>query len=126
MDDEAIMSHQANFYERRLHELEDMDIEIGRTLDLGFMENIGMKDIFTRLLRRELQDGDGNTRFLCNVWDIALNIREPVYVELVQDFLSIFTFKEHWVRQGDFTSYHCIEFRLCRQWFSASLIGFAI
>ena len=113
VDDEAIMSHRENFYERRLHELKDMDIEVGRTLDWGFMEKIGMKDIFTRLLRRELQDENGGTRFLCNAWDIALNIREPIFVELVQEFLSTFTFKEHWVRQGDFTSYHCIEFRLC-------------
>ena len=78
VDDEAIMSHPTNFYERRLHELEDTDIEVGRTLDWGFMEKIGMKDIFTRLLRRELQDENGGTRFLCNTWDIALNIKEPI------------------------------------------------
>ena len=68
VDDEAIMSHRANFYERRLHELEYMDIEVGRTLDWVLMEKIGMKDIFTRLLRRELQDENGGTRFLCNAW----------------------------------------------------------
>ena len=43
--DEAIMSHLANFYERRLHELEDMDIKVGRTLDWGSMEKIGIKYI---------------------------------------------------------------------------------
>ena len=56
VDDEAIMSHRANFYERRLREIEDMDIEVGRTLHWGFIEKIDMKDIFTRLLRRELQN----------------------------------------------------------------------
>ena len=30
------------------------------------------------------------------------------------------------MRQGDFTAYHCIEFRLCGQWFSATLTRFAI
>ena len=84
VDDEAITSRRANLYERRLQELEDIDIGVGRTLDWGFIEMIDMKNIFTRLLRRELQDENGGTRFLCNAWDIAMNIREPIYVELVQ------------------------------------------
>ena len=66
VDDKDIMSHRANFYERRLKELEDMDIEVGRTLGWGFIEKIDMKDIFTHLLRRELQDENGGTRFLYN------------------------------------------------------------
>ena len=32
-DDKSIMSHWVNAYERRLQEIEDMDVEIGRTLD---------------------------------------------------------------------------------------------
>ena len=120
------MSHRVNSYERRLQEIENMDVEIGRSLDWEFMEKIRMKDIFVHLLWRELTDEKGDTRFLCNPWDIALNIREPVYAELVQEFLFTFTFKEHSPRKGDFSSHHCIEFCLFGQWFSTTLTNFAI
>ena len=72
-----------NSCERRLQEIEDIDVEIGHTLDWEFMENMAMKDIFVHRLRRELRDEKGETGFLCNAWDIVLNIREPIYVELV-------------------------------------------
>ncbi|KAJ9544476.1 hypothetical protein OSB04_024183 [Centaurea solstitialis] len=70
------------------------EIEVGSTVDLKFMNDIGFGERLSNLLRREYRDSLGITRFVSNDWEKALKTHEPIYVELVLEFLATFEFDE--------------------------------
>ncbi|KAJ9544658.1 hypothetical protein OSB04_024365 [Centaurea solstitialis] len=75
-----------------LDRLKKREIEIGSVVDLHFVEEIGFGDRLSSLLRREYRDQFGVLRFVSNDWEKALKTHEPIYYELVLEFLATFSF----------------------------------
>ncbi|KAJ9539169.1 hypothetical protein OSB04_031902 [Centaurea solstitialis] len=74
--------------------LKKREIEVGLIVDLTFIEKIGFVERLSNFLRREYRDDDGVIRFVCYDWEKALETYEPIYVELVLEFLATFEFDE--------------------------------
>ncbi|KAJ9543928.1 hypothetical protein OSB04_023635 [Centaurea solstitialis] len=75
-----------------LDRLKKREVEIGLIVDLHFVEEIGFGDRLSSLLRREYRDHFGVLRFVSNDWEKALKTHEPIYYELVLEFLATFSF----------------------------------
>ncbi|KAJ9566726.1 hypothetical protein OSB04_002692 [Centaurea solstitialis] len=75
-----------------LGRLKKREIEIGSVVDLSFVDEIGFGDRLSDLLRREFRDQFGVVRFVSNDWEKVLKTNEPVYFELVLEFLATFEF----------------------------------
>ncbi|KAJ9557741.1 hypothetical protein OSB04_012355 [Centaurea solstitialis] len=89
----------------KMDRLRKRDIEIGATVDLKFFEEIGYDDCLSGLLRREYRDSYGVTRFVGNDWERALETHEPIYAELVLEFLDTFEFDEESFNEDKFDGY---------------------
>ncbi|KAJ9561576.1 LOW QUALITY PROTEIN: hypothetical protein OSB04_006736 [Centaurea solstitialis] len=91
--------------------LKKREIEVGSTVDLAFIEEIGFAEGLSDLLRREYRDDDGVIRFVSNDWEKALETYEPIYVELVLEFLATFEF-DGIAFNTDRLRANCVKFRL--------------
>ncbi|KAJ9542739.1 hypothetical protein OSB04_029245 [Centaurea solstitialis] len=94
-----------------LDRLKKQDVEIGSIVDLHFVEEIGFGDRLSSLLRREYRDHFGVLRFVSNDWEKALKTHEPIYYELVLEFLATFSFDVEAYEEDRFDG-PCVRFRL--------------
>src|SRR5581483_3987683 len=108
-----------------LGRLKQLDIEIGSTVDLNFVSEIGFGDRLSNLLRREYRDQFGVVRFVSNDWEKALTTREPIYYELVLEFLTSFEFDLEDFNEDRFDN-QCVKFRLLGEWYCVTLPRFGV
>ncbi|KAJ9538868.1 hypothetical protein OSB04_031601 [Centaurea solstitialis] len=108
-----------------LDRLKKREIEIGSIVDLHFVEEIGFGDRLSSLLRREYRDHFGVLRFVSNVWEKALKTHEPIYYELVLEFLATFSFDVEAYEEDRFDG-PCIRFHLLGEWYGITLPRFGV
>ncbi|KAJ9542216.1 hypothetical protein OSB04_028722 [Centaurea solstitialis] len=108
-----------------LDRLKRREIEIGSIVDLHFVEEIGFGDRLSSLLRREYRDQFGVLRFVSNDWEKALKTHEPIYYELVLEFLATFSFDVE-AYEEDRLEDPCIRFRLLGEWYGIILPRFGV
>ncbi|KAJ9538575.1 hypothetical protein OSB04_031308 [Centaurea solstitialis] len=108
-----------------LDRLKKRDIEIGSIVDLHFVEEIGFGDRLSSLLRREYRDQFGVLRFVSNDWEKALKTHEPVYYELILEFLATFSFDVEAYDEDRFDG-PCIRFCLLGEWYGVTLPRFGV
>ncbi|KAJ9547666.1 hypothetical protein OSB04_020209 [Centaurea solstitialis] len=77
------------------------------------------------LLRREYRDQFGVLRFVSNDWEKALKTHEPIYYELVLEFLATFSFDVEAYDEDRFDG-PCVRFRLLREWYGVTLPRFGV
>ena len=87
-------------------------VEVGRTLDWNLLDRLGVRANIDSYLSQEFRDG--NLSFTCNAWRRALNLREPIFKELVVEFIASYEFDEDKARR-DMASTP-IKYRLGGQW----------
>ncbi|KAJ9561319.1 hypothetical protein OSB04_006479 [Centaurea solstitialis] len=109
----------------KLGRLRKRGIEVGSVIDLPFIEEIGFGRQLSNLLRREYRDSSGTIRFMSNEWEKALETFEPIYVELVLEFLATFEFNEE-VFYANKMGGECIRFRLLGSWMTTTLSKFGV
>ncbi|KAJ9561813.1 hypothetical protein OSB04_006973 [Centaurea solstitialis] len=105
--------------------LKKRDVEIGSIVDLHFVEEIGFGDRLSSLLRREYRDHFGVLRFVSNDWEKALKTHEPIYYELVLEFLATFSFDVEAYEEDRFDG-PCVRFRLLGEWYGITLPRFGV
>ncbi|KAJ9536179.1 hypothetical protein OSB04_un000639 [Centaurea solstitialis] len=108
-----------------LDRLKKREVEIGSIVDLHFVEEIGFGDRLSSLLRREYRDHFGVLRFVSNDWEKALKTHEPIYYELVLEFLATFSFDVEAYEEDRFDG-PCIRFRLLGEWYGITLPRFGV
>ncbi|KAJ9546695.1 hypothetical protein OSB04_019238 [Centaurea solstitialis] len=108
-----------------LDRLRKRDVEIGSIVDLHFVEEIGFGDRLSSLLRREYRDHFRVLRFVNNDWEKALKTHEPIYYELVLEFLATFSFDVE-AYEEDRIDGPCIRFRLLGEWYEITLPRFGV
>ncbi|KAJ9535255.1 hypothetical protein OSB04_un001653 [Centaurea solstitialis] len=108
-----------------LDRLKKREVEIGSIVDLHFVEEIGFGDRLSSLLRREYRDHFGVLRFVSNDWEKALKTHEPIYYELVLEFLATFSFDVEAYEEDRFDG-PCIRFHLLGEWYGITLPRFAV
>ncbi|KAJ9536316.1 hypothetical protein OSB04_un000496 [Centaurea solstitialis] len=108
-----------------LDRLKKREVEIGSVVDLHFVEEIGFGDKLSGLLRREYRDHFGVLHFVSNDWEKALKTHEPIYYELVLDFLATFSFDVE-AYDEDRIDGPCIRFRLLGEWYGITLPRFGV
>ncbi|KAJ9542541.1 hypothetical protein OSB04_029047 [Centaurea solstitialis] len=108
-----------------LGRLKQLDIEIGSTVDLKFIDEIGFGARLSNLLRREFRDQSGAVRFVSNDWEKALTTREPIYYELVLEFLISFEFDLEFFNEDKLDN-ECVKFRLLGEWYDVTLPRFGV
>ncbi|KAJ9566560.1 hypothetical protein OSB04_002526 [Centaurea solstitialis] len=109
----------------KIDRLRKRDIEIAATVDLNFFEEIGYGERLSGLLRRAYRDSYGVTRFVGNDWEKALETNEPIYTELVLEFLATFEFDEEAFNEDKFDRL-CVKFRLQGEWHFITLPRFGV
>ncbi|KAJ9558232.1 hypothetical protein OSB04_012846 [Centaurea solstitialis] len=109
----------------KLDRLKKREVEIGSIVDLHFVEEIGFGDRLSSLLRREYRDHSGIVRFVSNDWEKALKTHEPIYNELVLEFLATFSFDVE-AYDEDRLEGPCIRFRLLGEWYGITLPRFGV
>ncbi|KAJ9567664.1 hypothetical protein OSB04_003630 [Centaurea solstitialis] len=109
----------------KLDRLKKREVEIGSVVDLHFVEEIGFGDRLSSLLRREYRDQFGVLRFVSNDWEKALKTHEPIYYELVLEFLATFSFDVE-AYDEDRLEGPCIRFRLLGEWYGITLPRFGV
>ncbi|KAJ9557778.1 hypothetical protein OSB04_012392 [Centaurea solstitialis] len=105
--------------------LKKKDIEIESIVDLHFVDEIGFGDRLSDLLRREYRYRFGVVRFVSNDWEKALKTHEPIYYELVLDFLATFDFDLEAYAEDRFDG-QCVKFRLLGEWYYVTLPRFGV
>ncbi|KAJ9567317.1 hypothetical protein OSB04_003283 [Centaurea solstitialis] len=108
-----------------LDRLKKREVEIGSVVDLQFVEKIGFGDRLSSLLRREYRDQFGVLRFVSNDWEKALKTHEPIYYELVLEFLATFSFDME-AYDEDRLEGPCIRFCLLGEWYGITLPRFGV
>ncbi|KAJ9553430.1 hypothetical protein OSB04_017475 [Centaurea solstitialis] len=108
-----------------LDRLKKREVEIGSIVDLQFVEKIGFGDRLSSLLRREYRDQFGVLRFVSKDWEKALKTHEPIYYELVLEFLATFSFNVE-AYDEDRLEGPCIRFRLLGEWYGITLPRFGV
>ncbi|KAJ9560980.1 hypothetical protein OSB04_006140 [Centaurea solstitialis] len=108
-----------------LDRLKKREVEIGSIVDLQFVEKIGFGDRLSSLLMREYRDQFGVLRFVSNDWEKALKTHEPIYYELVLEFLATFSFDVE-AYDEDRLEGPCIRFRLLGEWYGITLPRFGV
>ncbi|KAJ9566198.1 hypothetical protein OSB04_002164 [Centaurea solstitialis] len=108
-----------------LDRLKKREVEIGSIVDLQFVEKIGFGDRLSSLFRREYRDQFGVLRFVSNDWEKALKTHEPIYYELVLEFLATFSFDVE-AYDEDRLEGPCIRFRLLGVWYGVTLPRFGV
>ncbi|KAJ9542442.1 hypothetical protein OSB04_028948 [Centaurea solstitialis] len=108
-----------------LDRLKKRDVEIGSIVDLHFVEEIGFGDRLSSLLRREYRDHFGVLSFVSNDWEKALKTHEPIYYELVLEFLATFSFDVEAYEEDRFGG-PCERFRLLGEWYGITLPRFGV
>ncbi|KAJ9552611.1 hypothetical protein OSB04_016656 [Centaurea solstitialis] len=108
-----------------LDRLRKRDVEISSIVDLHFVEEIGFGDRLSSLLRREYRDHFGVLRFVSNDWEKALKTHEPIYYELVLEFLATFSFDVEAYEEDRFDG-PCVRFRLLGEWYGITLPRFGV
>ncbi|KAJ9535842.1 hypothetical protein OSB04_un001007 [Centaurea solstitialis] len=77
------------------------------------------------LLRREYRDQFGVLRFVSNDWEKALKTHEPIYYELVLEFLATFSFDVEAYDEDRFDG-PCVRFRLLGERYGVTLPRFGV
>ncbi|KAJ9544063.1 hypothetical protein OSB04_023770 [Centaurea solstitialis] len=108
-----------------LDRLKKREVEIGSIIDLHFVEEIGFGDRLSSLLRREYRDHFGVLRFVSNDWEKALKTHEPIYYELVLEFLATFSLDVEAYEEDRFDG-PCIRFRLLGECYGITLPRFGM
>ncbi|KAJ9535506.1 hypothetical protein OSB04_un001362 [Centaurea solstitialis] len=108
-----------------LDRLKKREVEIGSVVDLHFVEEIGFGDKLSSLLRREYRDQFGVLCFVSNDWEKALKTHEPIYYELVLEFLATFSFDVE-AYDEDRLEGPYIRFRLLGEWYGITLPRFGV
>ncbi|KAJ9552979.1 hypothetical protein OSB04_017024 [Centaurea solstitialis] len=88
-------------------------------------EEIGFGDRLSSLLRREYRDHFGVLRFVSNDWEKALKTHDPIYYELVLEFLATFSFDVEAYEEDRFDG-PCVRFRLLGEWYGITLPRFEV
>ena len=64
-----------------VEELKKRHVELGRTFDWNFLDRLGARAFIDGYLSQDFCVG--NLSFTCNAWRRSLNMREPIFEELV-------------------------------------------
>ena len=104
-----------------VEDLKNRHVEVGRTLDWNLLDQYGARETIDSYLTQEFHDG--NRSFSCNACWRALNLREPIFMELVIEFIASYEFDEEEARKD--TAPRPIRYRLGGQWQEISIINLA-
>ena len=85
-------------------------VVVRRSIKWSLLREIGVEDEVRSYFKREAKDELGNIKFTCNALDKELNIEEPIYQELVLEFVATYSFDENKSRED--VQKDCMNFRL--------------
>ena len=83
---------------RDIKELKKRHVKVGRTLDWNLLDRLVARGHIDCYLSQKFPTG--NLSFNCNAWRRTLNMKEPIYKELVIEFIALYEFDEDLARGG--------------------------
>ena len=95
---------------------------MGRTLDWNILDRLGARGNINSYLSQEFCDG--NLSFTSNACRRALNLREPIFKELVVEFIASYEFDEDEAWRD--MAFIPIKYRIGGQWRELSVINLAV
>ena len=63
-------------------------------MDWNLLDRMGAHENIDTYLTQEFHDEDDNVVFSCHAWRTTLNLRDPIFKEIVVEFVASYEFDE--------------------------------
>lgn len=124
MNDPTLGKQKRTELRDTMNRIASRQIVIPRRIDWETLNNLGVANRIRAVLEKHATGEDGHEYFICNAWERIFEINEPLYRELILEFVASFVFDA--TKATVDCHEPCMTFRLGGIWRSLSLADFGV